>query len=124
MTKSTQPAGAVCDGGVIAGPFVFRELIIRNNIIRHLDNAPSSATGNGNYSGAVTVSTVENLIVEQNILNVGASQPLNHVLTKSSHYFQNHASSGALIRGALRDTMESVPELADLVQDAIAFALL
>ena len=120
MTKSTQPAGAVCDGGTIAGPYVFRELVLRNNIIRHLDNAVDPFA----RSFAFSITSCEHAVVEGNIISFDVPEPIFHNYCGVIKYFNNETPFGKLIQGSNRDQARLGPELATDIDDVLLLSFL
>ena len=107
--------------------FVFRNVLVRNNVIRYVAGPSGSPLPASRRDVAVALLSVENGRIEQNVIDVpSANVPFRHQYGKTVRYFNNTGPSGQFIPGAL--TLSGVlvqqwPDLATLSEDAATLAL-
>lgn len=76
--------------------FVFQQVIVRGNIIRHVDNASDASQ----KPMAIYLDSCLNAIVENNDINLDAPKPIRHYTVGTAKYFNNESPGGNLIQGA------------------------
>ena len=76
--------------------YIFQQLIIRGNVIRHVDNA-SDASG---IPLAVCLDSCLNAIVQGNDINLDATVSVRYYTAGTMKYFNNQSPGGKLIQGA------------------------
>ena len=76
--------------------YVFQQSVIRENSIRHVDDASDSSA----VPLAVYLDSCLNAIVESNTIKLDAARPLRHYVAGTVKYFNNQTPSGKLIQGA------------------------
>src|SRR5207302_9454468 len=94
-------------------PYFLRKVIIRGNVIRQL--APASVS---TYA-AITVQKAENLIIENNIIDLGQRMPIQFQKCGNVKIFNNRTPAGKLVPGYNRDSGEVQSEIADMIEDAL-----
>ena len=103
--------------------YVFRKAIIRNNVIRFADGASDQLQ----FALGIRLWNCESAIVEDNIVDLDAPNPIRHYNCKSIRYFNNRISSGALLQGAEEDialhVIRILPELTNDVEDALLLSM-
>jgi len=107
-------------------PYMFRQMIIRENLIRHVDHAESTATAYG-FSAGLRLDSVENAIVQENIIDFEGPNPNHHLNSKTVKSFNNSTASGALVRGHTQtdpdDPNQKDDELASLIEEAMILSI-
>jgi hypothetical protein len=76
--------------------YVFNQAIIRGNVIRHVDNASDPSQ----KPLAIYLDSCLNAIVENNDINLDATNPIRHYTWATAKYFNNQSPGGKLIQGA------------------------
>ena len=114
----------------------FREVIIRNNLIRYVGSVPNAQAGNSSVDTGILVLWAENAIVTGNLVdltyNATGSQilnPISHQNCKSVYYFKNSDAVGNLIQGLALDfpspgLNSKVQEITTVVEEALALSFL
>jgi len=100
--------------------YVFRRAVIRNNVIRFADGASDPLQ----FVLGIRLWNCEDAIVEDNVVDVDAPNPLRHYNSKSVRYFNNRTSSGLLLRGAEENNNLQVIGIASELTTDIEDALL
>jgi len=100
--------------------YVFRRLTIRENLVRHVDNASDPTQ----FPYAVFLDSCENAIVDGNIIKLDRTAPIQHTNSKTVYPFNNRTPSGALLRGSEYGTNKIDPDLETQVEDALSMSLL
>jgi len=87
--------------------YIFQQVIARENVIRHVDNASDSSQ----IPLAVCLDNCLNAIVEGNDINLDAAIPVRYYTAMTVKYFNNQSPGGKLIQGAscTRSGSYSVP---------------
>jgi hypothetical protein len=123
-TNYGAPIGIELDYGSFVSPPLFRQVVIRRNIIRHVDAASDPA---GMISGiGIQVSVCGNLILEENVVDLDATTPIKFALCDKVRFFNNHTSGGVLIQGVdvtNGQSPQKVSELTIEIEDAALLAL-
>jgi len=102
----------------LTAPFnFFRQIIIRRNVIRQL-----AALSVSNYAG-ITVQKADNVIIENNVIELGQSEPIQVQKCGSIRIFNNRKAGGQLIRGQSRDTGLPTDDLATLLGDTLLLSI-
>src|SRR5260370_31635652 len=79
-------------------PFTFRQLVIRGNLVRNVDNAVDASMN----PVAIALDSCENVLVQRNIVNLNNSTPVYHLNTCGAvKYFNNQTPTGLLVQGHL-----------------------
>jgi hypothetical protein len=97
--------------------YTFRQVVVRNNLIRNL---PAATTG---YFYGITFDGAENALVEGNVIGLPQTNPIFHNDTKSIRYFNNLEPSGKLIQGTAGFGGPKADELATQIEDALTLCL-
>ncbi len=92
------PPAILLGYGSFVSPPLFREMVIRRNIIRHVDGAsdPPPPTVQG---AAIQVSGCGELIVEENVVDLDRTTPIEFSFCDKVRFFNNRTSSGTLLQG-------------------------
>jgi hypothetical protein len=98
---------------------VFRRVIIRNNIIRYVDNLTEPTVRNM----AIDLHYCEDALVENNTVDLAIEDPIRHRNCTRVRYFNNRTPGGQLIQGAYDPQPGVLPrvkqdELTTLIEDA------
>jgi hypothetical protein len=105
-------------------PFrVFRRVVIRNNVIRYVDNLTEQTVRNV----AIELSYCEDALVENNVVDLAIADPIRHSDSNSVKYFNNTNPAGQLIQGALvppTGVAVKQDELTTFIEDAATLCLL
>jgi len=101
---------------LFASPPLFHQLVIRKNVIRHVDNA-SDPSGAG-----ISVSGCTDLIVEDNVLDLEHATPIAFSYCDKASFFNNRTSAGTLIRGVDTIASAKASELTTDIEDAMLIA--
>jgi len=107
--------------GRIVSPPLFREAVIRRNVIRHVDGAsdpPGMIQGTG-----IQVSGCAELIVEENVVDLDRATPIEYSFCDKARFFNNLTSSGALIQAVDTSSSIKASELTTDIEDAALLAL-
>jgi hypothetical protein len=101
---------------------VFRQLVIRNNVIRYVDNLTESTVLNL----AIQLSSCEDALVEDNVVDLAIADPIRHSSSTTVKYFNNTNSAGQLIQGVLVASgggSVKQDELTTFIQDAAILSI-
>jgi hypothetical protein len=104
---------------------VFRRVIIRNNIIRYVDNLTEPTVRNM----AIDLHYCEDALVENNVVDLAIEDPIRHRNCTRVRYFNNRTPGGELIRGVYDPEPGVLPrvkqdELSTLIEDAVLVCML
>ena len=105
------------------GARVFRRVVIRNNVIRYVDNLTEQTVRNL----AIDLSYCEDALVENNVVDLAIADPIRHSNSNSVKYFNNTNPAGQLIQGALvppSGPLVNQDELTTFVDDATTLCIL
>ena len=106
-------------------PYIFPNFVYRGNVIRHIDlRIPVGLTV---PSYGIYATTIGNGIVEQNIVDVSAGNPLIYQSCGKLTHMDNTTSNGASIHGANLKADQSTEPIDDIeirIADALSMALL
>jgi len=115
------PGGIAAD---MTGFRIFRRVVIRNNVIRYVDNLKEQTVRNV----GIHLDYCEDALVENNAVDLAISDPIRHDIHNTNvKYFNNRNSAGLLIPGALYPSGGPAvkrDELTTLVADATGMSLL
>jgi hypothetical protein len=75
--------------------YVFRQVVIRNNVIRRVDDGPDSSQ----WPVAIRLFNCENAIVEDNVIGLTTSNPIRRYYCKSIKFLNNQGPDGTLVQG-------------------------
>lgn len=120
-TTYGSPIGIELDYGSFVSPPLFRQVVIRGNVIRHVDNAsdpPNLPKGIG-----IRITGCGNLILEENVVDLDATTPIQYSLCDKVRFFNNQTSSGALIQGYDTGFSKKADELPIQIEDACLVAI-
>jgi len=120
-TTFSLPAAILMGYGNFVSPPLFQQMVIRRNVIRHVDNAsdpPGLPPGAG-----IGVSGCRDLIVEENVLDLDHPTPIAFALCDKVRFFNNQTSSGILIQGVDTSNSSKAGELTTDIEDAALLAL-
>jgi hypothetical protein len=99
-------------------PFVHGEIVVRNNVVCHVDGAL-----NPNFvAGGVQIASAKKVIVENNVIDVVPTNSLVTYRCGTAHFFNNRTSAGLLIRGYNNDMAKQFDELETRISDAFLMA--
>ena len=103
-------------GPGIGSQYAMRQGVIRGNIIRHVDNVsdPSKTP----LPLGIRVVSYQNVIIEDNVIDLVSTVPLQHSGSKNVRVFNNMTSAGNLIQGYDPNTLKKDDELAIEIEDA------
>ena len=90
--------------------------MIRGNIIRHVDDVSDPSKTPLPYG--IRVVSYENVIIEDNIIDLVNTVPLQHSGSESVEVFNNVTPTGSLIQGYDPTTVQQDSELATDIEDA------
>jgi hypothetical protein len=99
-------------------PWVYRQLVIRNNVIRNMDGLPESPARNG----GIAFTYCENALVENNVVDLPLANPIWFGNSTKVRFFNNRDSTGQLIQGTVGGVKQD--ELTTLIEDASVLAFL
>jgi hypothetical protein len=99
-------------------PRVYRQLVIRNNVIRNMDGLPESPARNG----GIAFTYCENALVENNVVDLPLANPIWFGNSTKVRFFNNRNSTGQLIQGTVGGVKQD--ELTTLIEDASVLAFL
>ena len=99
-------------------PRVFRQLVIRNNMIRNADGLPDS---DGLNTG-ISLGYCENPLVEHNIIDLEIGDPIVASACTNLRFFNNRNSAGQLVQGVVGTTRQD--ELTAFIEDVAIRAML
>ena len=97
-------------------PCVFQQVVVRRNIIGHVDNSVGNAPPY--YHFGIYLNGCLSAIVENNVINVVT--PIEQVIAGTLKYFKNQSSAGNLIQGHDYTASHYVNELTDAVNLALS----
>jgi len=107
LHDTTSPVGISVSDSNRVKPFTFRQVVIRGNIIRTVDNAVGAST----TPVAIALDSCENALIQRNIVNVNNSTPVYHLNTCGAvKYFNNQTPTGLLVQGHLNPFAPVVPQ--------------
>ena len=105
--------------GLHGSQSAFQQVIIRRNVIRHVDNASDPTQ----YPICVHLDSTANAIVEDNIINLDTAIPVQHLTVGQVKYFDNQTPSGKLIQGyKVPAPSQLVNELTTDTDSALSFS--
>jgi hypothetical protein len=99
-------------------PRVYRQLVIRNNVIRNMDGLPESPARNG----GIAFTYCENALVENNVVDLPLADPIWFGNSTKVRFFNNRNSTGQLIQGTVGGVKQD--ELTTLIEEATVLAFL
>jgi len=99
-------------------PYVHGEIVVRNNVVRHIDGLLNPSF----VSGGVQVASAKKVIVENNVIDVVPSNSVWTLRCGAAQFLNNQSSSGVLIQGYNNDTMKNYDELETTIADAVLVA--
>jgi len=115
-------AGVVMGGGVDFRPnYIFRQVAIRGNHIRHMDNAADSDSG---YSGAISCSNCGALLVEDNVIALDHTSPIQFGFSGMVNCLNNRTPQGALIKANDAASAQLVDSYFPAAEEAFVLAML
>jgi hypothetical protein len=120
-TNYGPPIAIELDYASFVVPPLFRQVVIRRNVIRHVDGAsdpPGMAPGVG-----IQVSGCGDLILEENVVDLDAATPITYKLCDKARFFNNQTSAGTLIQAYDSLTSVRANELATDIEDVLLLAL-
>jgi hypothetical protein len=92
------PYGIDVSGANLMGPYVFRQLCIRRNLLRNVDGAYDPSR----LSQALRLDSCQRTLVESNVVDLNvdpAYAAIFHQFSRLPKYFNNQAPSGRLLQG-------------------------
>jgi len=104
-----------------ATPPLYQQAVVRRNVVRHMDGIadPVSPPPNG---VAIYVNCCGNAVVEENLADLGAANPISFSSCGSTEFFANQTSAGALIQGYDSAAARNSDELSTRIVDAALFS--
>ncbi len=75
------------------------------------------------YHFGITVFSAERLIVENNIIDVGAARPIQFNKCGVTQFFNNQSSAGKLIRGYNQVTQEVLSGIEDMIDATVLLSV-
>ena len=98
--------------------YVFRSVIIRDNLIRLLPNSSNQ------LARAIQLTNAERAVVEDNLIDLIGLPPIGVAFNQPLHFFNNQTLSGALIPPAAGIPTELIQDdLRIRIEDALILAL-
>ena len=117
-----QAIGLFLTGGQYAAPYVFGQVVIRGNIIRH---PVGVADGPGIYATqGIVLRSAEKAIIENNVIDVESSYPITWARVGAMRLFHNQAFNGTLLDGYSEDGARWWRDAAKDVEDGFILALI
>jgi hypothetical protein len=120
-----EPTGLYLVGGEFVSPYVFRQLVVRENIIRHpvgVADPPGIPASRG-----IIVVSAENAIIENNVIDVEGQYPNYRPIVWRSigkmRLFNNRTSDGQLLDGYNDVTSQWWRDAAKDIEDSLVLAL-
>jgi len=98
-------------------PYVYGQVVIRNNNVRYVDSTPGSFNGYG-----IDVAGINALLVSDNVIEVTPSNPIRNTRCGSAKYFNDRTPAGALIQGW--NGSKKYDELETDAEDALILGML
>ena len=117
-----QAIGVFLTGGPEGAPYVYREVVVRGNIIRHpvgVADAPGTPATQG-----IVLRSADKAIIENNVIDVESAYPITWGGTGAMRLFHNQASNGRLLDGYSEATTKWWRDAAKDVEDAFILALI
>jgi hypothetical protein len=99
-------------------PRLFRQLVIRNNVVRIMDGLPEPLALNT----GISVSYCENALIEDNVIDLPKANPIVAANCTNLRFFNNRTPAGQLIQGVVGTTKQD--ELTTFIEDAAVLAIL
>jgi hypothetical protein len=118
-TGAAAPTGIALQGQGYVSPYVFRQAVIRGNVIRHFLDASDPSE----EPGGIALDSCEKAIVEDNTIQLDNPNPIVHLNSGEVRYFNNQTPSGAAIRGYNVVKSSREDELETKIEDALVLAL-
>ncbi|HEV2209969.1 MAG TPA: hypothetical protein VG167_14405 [Verrucomicrobiae bacterium] len=101
-------------------PPIFVILLARRNVVRHVDGL----TDSGGYAAlAISVVGCGGLTVEDNVVDLQATNPIAYNQTQNAEFFANAAPGGSLVQGYNAGSSELVDEISTTIQDGLLLGL-
>ncbi|HEV2392533.1 MAG TPA: hypothetical protein VG146_09240 [Verrucomicrobiae bacterium] len=120
-TSFGPPFAVLMQGGANNQPLLYDEAVVRRNVIRHIDGlSDSGRPGDGT---GIAVDSCSDLLVEENVMDLDSSTPVEFEYCGNTEFFANQSSGGVLIQGFNSATNMAVNELSNTLEDAEALAL-
>ena len=114
------PAAILLGYGSFVSPPLFRQVVIRGNVIRHVDGA-SDPPGMVLATGIWVLGCGE-LIVEDNVVDLDRAIPIEYSMCGNVRFFNNRTSAGVLLQGNNTDVSMKTSELPTDIEDALFLA--
>ena len=129
---SSPPVEIFRYGGGVAPNYRMHQLVIRDNLIRNIDNRsdPNKGTGYGSFAEAIRMedaSLAENALWQKNVIRLDRDDLVDNSMTYRGirlKTFDNETPGGKLILARDRDLGTIAPELITAIQDAIDDAII
>jgi hypothetical protein len=99
---------------------VFRQLVVRNNVIRNMDGLPDSVAVS--RAQGISVILAENALIESNVIDVPQANPIAFSKCTNVRFFNNRNSTGGLIPGVTGSAKQD--ELSTVIEDAALLAFI
>lgn len=103
QNSENAPAGISIDGYHEVPPYVFRRWLIRDNFMRHRDNAPEISVPPGDFSRAMRLVSADSVVVDGNVVDFPSTLAIHDWKCTNVAPFNNQTPSGTLIH-AFRDS--------------------
>jgi len=114
--------GVQMGGGADFRPnYIFRQVAIRGNHIRHMDNAEDSSSG---YSGAVAGYNCGALLIDNNVIALDHASPIQFGFSGMVNCLNNRTPQGALIKAKDVATAQLVDSYFPAAEEAFVLAML
>jgi hypothetical protein len=109
ITDYGPPFGIFLGIPIVSTPPLFRQILIRDNVIRHVDNIPDPL---GTYKGmGIFAAGCGELIVEDNVIDLDHVYPIQFRMCGKVRFFANQTSRGLLVQGYEQTTQKYQNEL-------------
>jgi hypothetical protein len=99
-------------------PRVFRQVVIRNNVVRNMDGLAEPLA----FNTGINLGYCENALVEDDVIDLPASNLIAASECTNLRFFNNRNPAGQLIQGVVGTTKQE--ELTTLIEDAAILAML
>jgi hypothetical protein len=115
------PAAIFMGYANFALPPLFRQVVIRGNIIRHVDGLRDPVLMA--QGGGIQITGCGELIVEENVIDLDRITPIEYALCDEVKFFNNRTSGGLLIQAYETSSSKKASELITDIEDALVLSL-
>jgi len=126
INSAAAPRGMSTYGYEGVPPYMFRHLVFRENIVRHLDSVPSTPSAVEGATVGLRIDSVDGALIQENIIDVEDPNPIQYLHSQNVKSFNNATAAGVLIRGHLStspETNQKDDDWATVIEDAMVLSL-